>query len=418
MFNNRRRKIQKIKKIVAGLSAVAALLLICAFIIMHWRRNAVPVITIQVSDASMYADETIPAFAVSASASKETEELILDAAGDKNQEYQVKDFLDAINQGQNYQIDCEYDSESGQEGEYPIKVTLSEEMLKKIEKEWKNKIKVEIQEGILHVKNTLGEWDGEKFLRRDGTYVTSEFLRINEETYYFDEEGKKVTGKQEICGVEYYFKKDGKFDEEKNRINPTLPMIALTFDDGPSKYTEKLLNALEEYDVRATFFMVGQNVKKRPEVVKKMKEIGCEIGNHTTDHKRLTELEKDGIIAQVEGTNEAIQTVIGEGASVIRPPYGAVNDLVKSSVNQPLVFWNVDTLDWELQDAQKVKNYTLDIIKDGDIILMHDLYETTVDATIAMIPKLLERGYQIVTVSEMAKARGIEMKSGEEYYFF
>ena len=195
-------------------------------------------------------------------------------------------------------------------------------------------------------------------------------------------------------------------------------MIALTFDDGPGKYTEKLLDELEKHDSRATFFMLGQNIDKYGTTVEKMKEIGCEIGNHTTDHKNLTKLKEAEITSQVEATNTIIKKWIGEGASVVRPPYGAVNALVEDTVDYPLVLWNVDTLDWELKNADAIKEYTLEIVKDGDIVLMHDIYETTVDAVIDLIPELQARGYQLVTVSEMAQIRGINMENGIKYFKF
>lgn len=412
MFSNRRRNLKRKRMIAAGLFITTVLLL---FLGIYWfQKERLPIILIKVEDASIYPDEALPEFEVKASADNATKKIVLDAKED----YTVQDFLDMINAGEGYKIACKFDAADAKEGDYEIKVVLTGGFEQKISVDWKKIIQVKLESGTLMVKNQLGEWDGDKFVLRDGTYVSSRFIRLGEDTYYFDEEGNKVSGEQEIWGKIYYFGKDGKFDEEKNDINPTLPMIALTFDDGPSKYTEKLLDALERYDARATFFMVGNNVKKRPEVVARMKEIGCEIGNHTTDHKRLTELNKAGIVAQVEGTNDAIRDVIGEGATVVRPPYGAANDLVKKTVEQPLVLWNVDTLDWKTKDAEKVKDYTLDIVKDGDIVLMHDLYESTIDATIAMIPELQERGYQLVTVSEMAQAHGIDMESGEKYYSF
>lgn len=412
MFSNRRRDLRRKRIKAAGLFMTAVLLFI---LLIYWfHGEQLPVVTIQVEDASIYPDEALPEFKVQASTDDATKEIVLNEKDD----YTVQDFMDMINSGEGFELDCAFDSEDAKEGDYEVNVVLAEELKKKTVSDWNKRIKVELRSGTLTVKNQLGEWDGDKFVQRDGTYVSSQFIRLGDETYYFDEEGNKVSGEQEIWGKVYYFEKDGKFDEEKNKINPTLPMIAFTFDDGPSKYTEELLDALEKYDARATFFMVGNNVKKRPEVVARMKEIGCEIGNHTTDHKRLTELSEADIVTQVEGTNDAIREVIGEGASVVRPPYGAANDLVKSSVEQPLVLWNVDTLDWKSQNAETVKNYTLDIVKDGDIVLMHDLYESTIDAMIALIPELQERGFQLVTVSEMAQSHGIEMKDGEKYYSF
>lgn len=412
MFSNRKRELRQRKMIIAGLSVMTVLLFVLEY--YTWKNESLPVVTIQVEDVSIYPDESVPEFIVHVSADEQTQQIELDS----KDKYTVKQLLDELNNGQGYQIQCDLDSENLLEGEYKIKLVLTENMEERISQDWKKLITLEIKEGILKVNNPLGEWEKDKFKRRDGTYVTDEFLNLNGETYYFDENGKKVTGKKEIWGKEYYFSKTGEFDNKKNEINPVLPMIALTFDDGPGKYTEELLNVLEEYDAKATFFMVGTNVKKYPEAVKRMKEIGCEIGNHTTDHARLTDLTEEAIVAQVETTNAAIKSIISESATVVRPPYGAVNDLVKEAVDYPLIFWNVDTLDWENQDVAAIVNHTTKSIKDGDIVLMHDIYETTIDAAIQLVIQLKEEGYQLVTVSEMAAARGIQLQTGEEYARF
>ena len=399
----------KTSKLV-GLFFVTVLLFVCLY--GAWVNMNIPVVTIKVADTSMIQDEEIPVFAVYASTDKESENLVLGS----NAEYQVKDLVEDINNGKGYQL--KHSINSAYEGEYPIELEISEELKEKFADSWSGQVRIKVENGILKIKNKFGEWNGKKFKRNDGTYVTEAFMVLNEGTYYFDANGEKVAGEQEILGNVYYFEENGKFDEEKNKINPAKPMIALTFDDGPGKYTERLLDALEKYDARATFFMLGSNVNKYPEAVEKMKEIGCEIGNHTTDHKNLTKLEVPEIIGQIETTNDSIKNIIGEGASIVRPPYGAVNDLVKSTVTYPLVMWSIDTLDWELKNAEALKECTLEIVKDGDIVLMHDIHETTVDAVITLIPELQARGYQLVTVSEMAQIHGINMENGIKYFRF
>ncbi len=412
MFSNRRRKLKQRKMIVAGLSVVMILLFI--YIYFFSKRQDLAVVTIQIENASIYPEETLPAFKVTATADEEVQKIVLDT----KEKYRIQNLIEDINQGKGYQVQCVYDSEMPEEGTYPVQLIFSDRLKKNLEENWKEKIKIEIKGGILTIKNALGEWVDDKFKRRDGTYITNEFLCLNKATYYFDEDGKKVIGEREILGKVYYFKEDGTFDDEKNDYNPALPMIALTFDDGPGKYTERLLDALEEYDSRATFFMVGTNVRKYPDAIERMKEIGCEIGNHSTNHARLTELTAEQIAAEIETTNAELKSVIDEGATVVRPPYGAVNDLVKSTVKEPLVFWNVDTLDWENQNVDEIVQYTLKIVKDGDIVLMHDIYETTIDAAIELVEKLNAEGYQLVTVSEMAEARGIVLETGKEYAHF
>ena len=201
-------------------------------------------------------------------------------------------------------------------------------------------------------------------------------------------------------------------------IDPNKPMLALTFDDGPGKLTMQLLEQLEAYDARASFFMVGRNVPRYPEAVKKMSELGCDIGNHSVNHPKLTELETDSIEEEINGTNVEIQNIIGQGASMFRPPYGEADERVSTLAGAPLIMWSVDTRDWESKDVAAIRDYVLETVQDGDIVLLHDIHEATVQAAIECIPKLIENGYQLVTVSEMAAARGITLENGVKYYEF
>jgi len=211
---------------------------------------------------------------------------------------------------------------------------------------------------------------------------------------------------------------EDKEDTDERVIDPAKPMIALTFDDGPDFYTMKLLEQLEAYDSRATFFMVGSNVKRYPETVKKMNEIGCELGNHTMNHARLAKLLPEEVMQQIQGTNQEVSSILGMETSLFRPPYGVVNEVIQSSASAPFIMWSVDTLDWEKKNAELVCEYVLNNVKDGDIVLFHDIYETTIQAVNMAIPKLIEDGYQLVTVSEMAKARGVDLENGVMYYSF
>ena len=206
--------------------------------------------------------------------------------------------------------------------------------------------------------------------------------------------------------------------EDLVRVDPSQPMIAFTFDDGPSKYTERLLTALEENNARASFFMIGQNVGRFPSTVQLMKDLGCDIGNHTMNHRDLVKLSVEDIQIQVGATDEAVSQIIEEGTSMVRPPYGSQDSKVRESLNHPVVLWSVDTNDWQSEDANAIAEYILANVKDGDIVLMHDIYEASVEAAIIAIPKLMERGYQIVSVSELAEARGYILENGKVYSRF
>jgi len=205
---------------------------------------------------------------------------------------------------------------------------------------------------------------------------------------------------------------------EVKPVDPNQPMIALSFDDGPGPGTMRLLEALQAYGARATFFMLGSRVNTYPDAVRKMVETGCELGNHTTNHQKLTDYAAEGIAMEINYTRDVINSIVGQTPTMVRPPYGAVNEVVQSVAGVPIMLWSIDTLDWQLKDAGLIRDYVLNNVKDGDIVLMHDIYESTIQAAIELIPLLQERGYQIVTVSEMAKARGIVLENGAKYYNF
>ena len=396
------------KSFVVGLIIIFALLFLFAGI--GYCYSFLPVVTLKVDSVTIRQDEEIPEFNVYAEFSGKRDVVL-----DRESGYKVSDLVSDLNQRKGYQLSHHIDGAT--EGIYPLKIELESVMQDKLTKHWHNRIQYRIEDGTFEVLNKYGDWDNGAFTFLDGTKASG-WTNIGPDTYYFDENSRRVEGKQDILGATYYFHEDGKFDEEKNRVNPAKPMVAITFDDGPGKYTMQLLQQLEAYDARATFFMVGTNVPNYPETVKKMKEIGCELGNHTTHHARLTELDVAGIQNQIGTTNQAIQNIVGEGATLVRPPYGAVNEVVQSAAGVPLAMWSVDTRDWELKNAELIKNYVLNTAKDGEIILLHDIHETTIQAMLQVIPELVNRGYQLVTVSEMAQARGITLENGEKYFSF
>lgn len=198
--------------------------------------------------------------------------------------------------------------------------------------------------------------------------------------------------------------------------DPSKPMVALTFDDGPySPVTDRILAKLEEYGGHATFFVVGNRVSTYSASVQRAVKDGCEIGNHTYEHKNLTKLTGVQIQKQLHDTDLAVAYYAGAATSLLRPVGGALNDTVRSSAGKPLINWSIDTLDWKNRNAASVKSRALNNVKDGDIILMHDLYKTTADACDTLIPELVNRGFQLVTVSEMAAAKGRTLQNGTLY---
>ena len=213
-------------------------------------------------------------------------------------------------------------------------------------------------------------------------------------------------------------------EKKKQEIDIKKPMVALTFDDGPGARTMELLKVLEKYDARATFFTCGislnRNKKYTKQVLNKMKDIGCDISNHTMEHKQLGELSKQEIKYQVSGVNKIIKKYTGENGAQLRPPYGdgIHKRTVKKNVGMPMIYWSIDTLDWKTKSKDKTVRAIMKNVQDGDIVLMHDIHSWSVDAAIEVIPKLIKKGYQLVTVSEMAEARGIKLKNGKTYFDF
>ena len=204
-------------------------------------------------------------------------------------------------------------------------------------------------------------------------------------------------------------------------VDPARPMIALTFDDGPrTSVTGRILDSLQQNGGRATFFMVGTNVDANAGVIRRMAEQGCEVANHTHDHKYLTKIGAEGIRSQVGSTNQKIASICGVSPVLMRPPGGYVDSAslsVLGSMGMPAIMWSIDTRDWQHRNAQKTIDTVLSQVKDGDIILMHDIYEPTAEAAEALIPELTARGYQLVTVSELASCRG-GIQPGHKYSQF
>lgn len=201
-------------------------------------------------------------------------------------------------------------------------------------------------------------------------------------------------------------------------IDPSKPMVALTFDDGPyAPVGNRIMDSLEQNNGRATFFVVGNRVASYKTEIKRMHDNGHEIGNHTYEHKYLNKLDAAQIRSQIERGNQAVAAVTGESPALVRLPGGSKNNTVLANINQPIIMWNIDTLDWKTKNASKTIQAVLGSVKDGDIVLMHELYTASGDAAVALIPALTEQGYQLVTVSELARFRGGLNNKGIYYSF-
>ena len=201
-------------------------------------------------------------------------------------------------------------------------------------------------------------------------------------------------------------------------IDPSKPMVALTFDDGPDEVCSgRILDILEEYHALATFFEVGRNVLACPEPVGRMAEMGCEVGSHSNAHKDLSKMKKNTLLRDLDTADEAFTAAGAPAPTLVRPPYGAVNKTVKSATGRAMVTWTVDTEDWRSRDAQKVIDYVQNYGElDGEIILMHSIYESTVEAVRVLVPWLQEQGYQLVTVTELMAYYYGELPQPDHFY--
>lgn len=204
---------------------------------------------------------------------------------------------------------------------------------------------------------------------------------------------------------------------KEHTIQKESKLVAFTFDDGPSKYTLDIANILEEYNASATFFEVGYNIKAHPEITKELSERGFEIANHTTDHSKLTKLTEVKYLSKINDNNALFKELTGKDMPYLRPPYGSYNDKIKASAGVPIVTWSLDTRDWESRNKDKVIEMVINNIKEGDIILFHDLYESTRDAVKELMPLLKEQGYQAVSVGELFKSKGITLEAGTSYRY-
>lgn len=207
----------------------------------------------------------------------------------------------------------------------------------------------------------------------------------------------------------------------KNRnIDSSKPMVALTFDDGPNgTATPKILDTLERYNVVATFFDLGTCMEKYPNITKREEQIGCEVGTHTYSHQNLNKLSAEEIQNDISNASMVYEKTLGHKLYLVRPPYGNANSTVRRNLKYPLIGWDIDSLDWKFRNKDKILSKINEISNyDGRIILMHSIYDATAEAVEELVPQLLEKGYQLVTVSEMAKYKGIILDTSTVYYNF
>lgn len=235
------------------------------------------------------------------------------------------------------------------------------------------------------------------FIEKDQSHF---YLNINNELIEFicDNNNikflKPITFKEEIQKVDTFYISNQTLDIHKK-------YVAITFDDGPSIYTKNILETLKKHNVNATFFVLGNKVETYQDLLKQSLNDGNVIGNHSYNHKWLIKLNKEEIKEQVNKTNEEIQKYTGYIPTLLRPTYGSVNQTLKNIPNMDIVLWTVDTMDWKYKSVSKIVSRATSRLKDGDIILMHDIYKRTANALEKIITEIKKQGFEIVTVLEL-----------------
>ena len=197
-------------------------------------------------------------------------------------------------------------------------------------------------------------------------------------------------------------------------------LVALTFDDGPSEHTSRLLDILKAKGVRATFFALGSRAAGYPDIIRREVAEGHEVESHTMNHANLSTLSAAAISGEVVGAENAICGALNKPSCIkyVRPPYGALNNAARSVIKQPLMGWGIDSLDWKLKNAEGARAEVISHAFDGGVILMHDVYSTTVDAVEGIIDGLRADGYTFVTVDEMVQERDPNLSPGVLYGIF
>lgn len=196
-------------------------------------------------------------------------------------------------------------------------------------------------------------------------------------------------------------------------------LIAFTFDDGPnSATTNLLLDGLEKYDAKVTFFISGTRISKNKEVIKKAYLEGHDIGSHTYSHKNLFRLKNSNILNEINKNNDSIREIIGSNPIYLRPPYGNVNKRINGLTDMYVICWDIDSLDWKYKNRNKIKDRILKTAHDGGIVLLHDIYEESIMGAFMAMEELEKQGYVFVTISEMVELKGITLDSDDVYYHF
>lgn len=298
----------------------------------------------------------------------------------------------------------------------------------------------DVQGNVTRLESQLAELNAQ--LGEKDAVIAQQQGTIDEQQNKIDEQQGTIDSQKDTID-----KQQGTIDKQKDQIDdlkvqialkntapgdPNLPpeqdygdhtgekIVALTFDDGPGPYTAELLDFLKQEGVRATFFVLGTRVDAYPKLIKRMAEEGHEIGNHSNAHNMLHRMDLAGVRKEMGACAEKIEKLLGYRPTVMRCPGGNKNDAVHTYAKEagiPIAYWSVDTRDWESRNKDKILSVAFgkNGIGDGSIVLMHDIYKTTVEAAKEMILRLKKQGYTFVTTSELIEARRGGIVPGKQY---
>lgn len=205
-------------------------------------------------------------------------------------------------------------------------------------------------------------------------------------------------------------------NENIYKLDKDKKTVAITFDDGPHKtLTQEAIKILKDNKAIGTFFMLGSKMPGNEELIKTLIANGNEIGSHSYNHKYLARISKKAMQTEIAKANEVNQKILGENIKFFRVPYGSINENVRKEINAPIIRWSVDPSDWKYKNAEIIKNNILNAVKDGDIILLHDVHKTSIEALRIVLPELYVRGYQVVNVSTLANLKDKALESNTVY---
>lgn len=259
--------------------------------------------------------------------------------------------------------------------------------------------------------------------------TNSYYIKENELIiYYYDYEIEPVINEELSLHINFNEIKDClditvKLDktyenEDGSKIDGSKKIIAITFDDGPGPYTSTLVDILKNNKATATFFMLGKNIDIYKDTVLKVHESGMEIGYHSYNHKNFKRQKLETIKEEFAQSNEMLKSITGDTFHLIRPPYGEINNKIKDSLDASFILWNIDTMDWRYRNSEYLTNYVLEKVNDGNIILFHDIHQTSVEAINKLLPLLYVNGYRVVTVSKLAESSGVNLENHKTYRYF